>query len=154
MSRNIIKCLHLSSNVTMLRLNKIPYHFSLRVIPSRCHEMSWNVFQFNTMTFDDMSWCGQSDSERKTSSWMVFVCNNLHRIASNIGVVCKDNHPNKGREKGEHPEEEATYYCTPLGCPHCCQWIGSLDTRLVSSEHRHTCSIDTIFTDTSEYSDA
>ncbi len=30
----------------------------------KCHEW-WNVFQFNMVTFDDMSWCGQSDSERQ-----------------------------------------------------------------------------------------
>ena len=45
MSRNIIMCLHSSSNVV-----------SLRVLPSRCHQLSWNVFQFNMLTFDDMSW--------------------------------------------------------------------------------------------------
>ena len=26
--------------------------------------MPWKIFQFNTVTFDYMSWCGQSDSER------------------------------------------------------------------------------------------
>ena len=30
---------------------------SLRVLPPRCHQMSWKIF-------DDMSWCGQSYSER------------------------------------------------------------------------------------------
>ena len=34
-------------------------------LPSRCHQMSWNVFQFKMVTFDDMSWCGQSDSDRE-----------------------------------------------------------------------------------------
>ncbi len=28
----------------------------LPVLPSRCHQMSWNFFQFNMVTFEDMSW--------------------------------------------------------------------------------------------------
>ncbi len=25
------------------------------MLPSRCHQMSWNIFQFNIVTFDDIS---------------------------------------------------------------------------------------------------
>ncbi len=54
----------LSWNVTKYHYTVFPGLVPLRVLPSRCHQLSSNVFQVNIVTFDDMSWCSQLDSER------------------------------------------------------------------------------------------
>ncbi len=48
---NIIIYHEMSPNIIICHM-KCP----LRVLPSRCHQMSWNVFQFNMVTFDYKSW--------------------------------------------------------------------------------------------------
>ncbi len=40
----------------------MPFHW---VLPSRCHQMSFNLTWWHLMTCHDISWCGQSNSERQ-----------------------------------------------------------------------------------------
>ncbi len=57
MSWNVTKCHQMSPFVIKCHHVKLKdISVSLTVLPSRCHQMSWNVFQFNMVTFDDMSW--------------------------------------------------------------------------------------------------
>ncbi len=45
----------------------------------KCHHViffhfTWKIFQFNMVTFHDMSWCGQSDSEgNNVNRWMLLM---------------------------------------------------------------------------------
>ena len=58
-SWNVTNYHHMSWNVT----KDIIWHLMTRHLMT-CHQMSNNVFQFNMVTFHDLLWCGQFDSER------------------------------------------------------------------------------------------
>ena len=44
------------------------------VLPYRCYQMLLNVFQFNMVTLNGMSWCGKSDSKRYVPTCFLGMC--------------------------------------------------------------------------------
>ena len=75
---HVMKCHQISSYVMKFHHVKLS-DFSW--LPS--WQMFSNDFQFNMVTFDDMSWCGQSDSERWCPMYNWKKINHLYRKTPN-----------------------------------------------------------------------